>query len=237
MNWRWNYPIVSAAALCLALGLAAPFLAADTKKEPDKRTEIKSKAEKTPSVAAVDFAAVLGIDLQNLKTLGTRIDQARSSTDPVALALTAKELAVAEEVSQKKADPTAAALTEEAVKMVRARNRPAELKALASLVEKEREPLRAQAEKAEKQIQARIDSPGSKGIQEYLIVVNKTPYYVDIRVNYLYEGTIEPGATRKVWVGDGPDDTTVIAGRSAGGSWGPRYVPGAWRNYTWILTP
>jgi hypothetical protein len=212
----------------------------DDKKEDRKTIETKGTKETGP----VDFASALGLGLESLKTLGARVDQARSANDPVCLALAAKELHAAEEVSGKHASVKSADLLKEAVEMAKARNRPDELKVVAKLLgeDKEAKQLMTQAERTTKEIAARAaekGEPKTKGITGDLIVRNRTAYYIDIYVNFTYEGTVPPYETRKTFVGDSPSGTTVLQGKAPGTSytWGPKAVSGNVSDYTWTLTP
>src|SRR5262245_33924106 len=92
------------------MGLIASCLVAQTPKDNAKKSDPKkddkqvvdSKPDKYAPAAAINFKKDLGIPYPTLGTLGTRIDSARRTPDPMALAHAASELAVAEKVSGKK---------------------------------------------------------------------------------------------------------------------------------------
>jgi hypothetical protein len=221
--------------MALASGLV-PVRAADTDKETGKRKAIESKLEKPKRLAGKDFAGDLGVDLENLRTLGARIDQARANADPVCLALLARELAIAENLSKKKTEPTSADLMAEAVKMAKARNRPEELRAVAQLATKDKDDLLAAADKAEKQIQARKEGgAGSKGITGTLYVENHTSQDIKVFVNFRYVGTVPPYTTGRLYVGDSPSETTFLNAETSSGGTAARVVTGSVGQYTWQL--
>ena len=191
------------AGVALALGVAAgggPAAAED--KAPDKKKMIETRATKVELAAAVDFGEALGLDLVSLGSLGSRIDQARMATDPVALALAAKELAVAEEISGKTASIKASDLAKEAVTLATARNRPSELKAVAALTGGEdKTELLALAGKAEAAIKARQDGEKPRGIEGTLYVRNNTRWYIDLYINGVKVGTSYPYNNGSIYVG------------------------------------
>jgi hypothetical protein len=225
-NLFWTRRVAGVALLgSLMLALTAgllPVRGADDKTSA-KRQEVQAKLDKGRSLAGKNFAAALGLDLENLRTLGSRIDQARRNTEPVCLALLAKELAVAEEVAKKKTEPTAAALMQQAVAMAKARNVPAELRAVAQLADKDKDELIAQADKTDKQIEARKGSAG-KGITGYLIVVNRTPNDLRIVVNFRYRGVAEAYSVSRCYVGDSPSSTTYLYAENSRGQSASRTV-------------
>jgi hypothetical protein len=241
-NWSRLPSAKLAGCFLLVTGLLASGLLARAGDEKDAKQgqTIETKAAKRASAAATNFASALGLGLERLQTLGARIDQARRAPDPVALALLAKELAVAEEVAKKQARLKAGDLLKEAVEVAKARNRPEELRVVALLANGDaKDELARQADRADKQIEARKSGERQKGIQNVLHVDNRTGYYITIYVNWIRRGTVGPWGDIYVYVGDSPYDTTVLAGDAEGTPyyWGPKLVSGSVNNYTWTLNP
>ena len=138
----------------ILLAAAVPGTAGEKKGESE--TAGGDKATKYVSGTTIDFCAALELNFSSLCTLGSRIEQCRTtSPDPVGLAACAHELAIAEKVCGKKASLTSAALLEEAIHMARVRYDSSEIKALLHYVKGEKarddlETLGLRAERAEK---------------------------------------------------------------------------------------
>jgi hypothetical protein len=235
--------ILSVGAL---LALLATFgLAEDAKKKDEKpngkSSVIKSKVEPAHRAAAIDFAAVLGLDFDSLSGLGARIDQGRKAADPVGLLNAAQELAAAEKVSGKKAALTAQKLREEAVKLAKLRGHSKELKALSLLVKdgstaKDLDTLAASAAKREA-AEAKALAAGEKARgTTFLKVENYTPITATIYVNGTPVGYVGGNAYYSFYLGK-KYDTVVLEASGVGGHWGPRVIAGYFDNYTWTLTP
>jgi ribosomal protein L13E len=106
----------------------------DVKAPAEKTKKIVTKATVVERAVTINFIEALGLPFESLDTLGIRIDEARKTRDPVALANAAAYLSVAQTVSAKKAKLTADDLMKEAVKMARWRSRSSELKAVALIL-------------------------------------------------------------------------------------------------------
>jgi hypothetical protein len=189
----------------------------------------------------VDFGDSLGLSLQCLRSLGARIDTARSACDPVVLTELARELAAAEEVEGKTADITGKDLMQQATEMARYRNRPEELKVVARLCgdDKVAGDLNAQADKAADAAKTRAREAGSvrtKGIEHMLLVINNTPYDVKIYVNYQEYGWVPRYDSASFYVGDRPYKTTHLYADAVGTPyyWAEDVSEPVW-DYTWIL--
>src|SRR5689334_6602017 len=89
------------------LGLAAVGWAQQSKDSGTRRMMREA-------AATVDFRKALGVPFEGLTTIGARIEQARTASDPVCLAVLATELGVAEKVSGKKASLTSDEVMKEA---------------------------------------------------------------------------------------------------------------------------
>jgi hypothetical protein len=220
--------LLAAACLC---GLAA---------EPKGNT-VEMKLEKGKTAAAPDFATALGLDLENIKSLGRRIDRARNDCDPVALAGCARELAAAEEVSGKKASLTSEALRKQAAEMAKYRNRPQELRLVARILGGDvAEALNELADKADKAAETRAKEKSAgktKGITNVLHVDNHTNYYVMIYVNFEYRGTVVPHGDLFISVGDLPYSTTYLRAHAPAIGQVERTVSYPVDNVTWTLNP
>jgi hypothetical protein len=89
---------------------------------------------KAQSAPAVDFSEELGLSYPSLATLGGRVDSARESEDPVALAVASVELAADEKASGKTDDVKSTDLASEAIELAKERFHPAELKSVAAVL-------------------------------------------------------------------------------------------------------
>jgi len=240
---RWLVRLVVA----LALGLVGRSLADDPKK-PDAKDDkqvIDSKAEKRATATGIDFKKELNLPFQSLGNLGSRIESARRQHDPVGLAHTANELSVAEKVSGKKATLTSTALMKEAAELAQLRREAAELKATLQVAQqvsseetlvknlKESIGIADKLTKEEtRQVQMNEEPTGPRR----LLINNYTPQYVDIWINGFYKMQVPPGQSKwcviehkwnpTVLKAYGNDDTTT---------WGPRYIWGTFKTYTWNL--
>jgi hypothetical protein len=152
-----RFATLFALSACFAVGASVPASNADDKKTDTKAPDAKvakvaTRATVNERALSINFTEALGLHFDSLTTLGIRIEEARKSRDPVALANAARYLATAEAVSEKKAKLTADDLTKEAVEMAKVRKKATELKAVA-LILKDSElakELPALAKKAEK---------------------------------------------------------------------------------------
>jgi hypothetical protein len=223
-------------------GAVFPRAQADDKKDQGQK-QADAKGAKAPHAATVDFSGSLGLSLEGLKSLGERIDKARADADPVSLALAAKELSVAEQVSGKKASITADTLLKEAVDLAKMRSEFAELKAVALLADDaSKKDLTTLAEKVGADIEKRKASEGkpgekTKGIKQYVTVVNHTAWYIDVYVNGRFRGTVDPYDDIEIFVGDRYSDTTVLYAKAPGTDivWGPRGISRGYDTFTWDL--
>ena len=225
---------------CLVTGVVALASMTAVAADKDEKQVVETKATKSVAAASVNFGEALGLDLQGLATLGSRIDQARSAMDPVALILAAKELIVAEEISGKTASIKAADLTKEALDLAKARNRPTELKAVGALTGGEaKTELAALADKAEAEIKSRQGGEKTRGIEGTLFINNNTRWYIDIYINGVQRGTSYPYNSGNVYVGESPVYATTLYGVAPGTSitWGPTVINWRTGNHTWNLNP
>ena len=210
----------------LLLAIASVVAVAEEDKETNaqKATIHKLKREQTERASAIGFNKELGLAFDSLELLGTRIDQARKSPDPVGLANAANELAIAEKVAGRKATLAAAELWNEAVELAERRANSAELKALSYMVSDESaaKKLAKQAviaEKREKELAAVKPGEESKGIGGNLRVVNHSNEIAAVYINGIYAGTLYPGNFFDRYVGL-PWGTTVVEARgNFGGYW------------------
>src|SRR5438309_1291630 len=115
----------------LALASSGPAQGTrNDKPVPEDKQEVRSKATRRAAASSVNFRKELNLPLNSLSTLGSRVDSARRTPDPVALAHAANELAVAEDVSGKTAGVTSKQLLKEAAELAGMRRQEAELKAM-----------------------------------------------------------------------------------------------------------
>lgn len=127
---------------CLILALPPLFVNAApaedaSANEPTEVVRSSLTNDRAPSSAdalTLNFRKELGVALDYLTPLGRQISDARTSPDPVALAIAANNLAVAERIAGKRAGVTADAVLAEAIELAKLRLRAPELTAMALLV-------------------------------------------------------------------------------------------------------
>lgn len=240
---RWMVRV----AVALVFGVVSGSLADDPKK-PDPKDDkqvVDTKAEKRSPATGVDFKKEFNLPFQSLGNLGSRIEASRRAHDPVGLAHTANELAVAEKVSGKKATLTSTALMKEAAELAQLRREAAELKATLHVAEQvASEETLVKNLKDSIAIADKLTKDETKALQmneeptgpRRLVINNYTPQYVDIWVNGFLKMQVPPGQSKwciiehkwnpTVLKAYGNDDTTT---------WGPRYIWGTFKTYTWNL--
>jgi len=174
----------------------------------DEPKASEGERSRGPATSTINFPAVYGLPFEGLTTAGGRIQQARISGDPVCLAMLARELEVAEQVSNKKAPLTSEALMSEAVEMARQRSSVPELKAVALIVPDEaaKKELASTAEKAAAHEQERLSQARSgertRGIQGRLTLKNNSDDFIMVSINGYPKGTLAPQQTATLYVGD-----------------------------------
>lgn len=210
-----------------------------------KATEIESKAEQSTSPATVNFAKDLDLSFPSLVTLGGRIEDARQQADPVALALLARELKVAEDVSGKTTSVKSADLAKEAAEVAKLRFNPQEIKAVAMTIgDKEaKKSLMDVAEKANEyqiaQAKARESGEKTRGITGTLHVDSRVRgSTLTVYVNGYRVGVVGPYGDSYFYIGHQPYDNTYLYARSGCGcyTW-RRTVSGPQGSYHWTLNP
>jgi hypothetical protein len=244
---RQSVALRYAIAVIFALGGACATLESQQPQgEANDQESVDSKAKKAPSASQVDFKAALGLPFSSLGTLGSRIDAARHAHDPVSLAHAANELAVAEKVSGKQATMTSSALLQESAQLAKLRRQAAELEAVsrvADQVSTEQEVVaslkkdiilarqQAEAETASLRRNAQpTDAPRK------IVINNYTAQYVDIWVNGSEKTQVQPGQSTSFTLDHKWNPTTLTAyGNQDNSQWGPRYVWGRFKTYTWNL--
>jgi len=242
--------LLSVTALLGILALVGALLADTPKKDPadpeDKEVVESKKPVKRAPAATVNFRKQLNLPFNTLSTLGPRIDAARHAQDPVALAHASSELAVSEKISGKKADLTSSAVYAEAAELARLRRQAAELQAVLAVsnqVTTEQDniaSMRQQLDLARQQ--AKADTQAYQQFQEptwtprTLVVNNYTPQYLDITVNGVLKGQVEPGMTQVFTIEHRWNPTIIKAyGNMDIDVWGPRTILGRFKKYTWNI--
>lgn len=234
---------VAAVFVAGAVGYA---VAQEKKAEPTAKEEkFESKKEdRKPSccrASLVNFTKELGVPLEYLNTIGTRIATARKTPDPVELALAAQALAVAEGVSGKKASLTSTEVFAEALDLAMKRNVSAELAAVAMVApdQANKDSLTksaAVAKKLEAEEKAKPQGEGSREILESLTVTNETGECVKIYVDGFYVGTVHRGGTKRFGVHTHTHKTEVTAICEDGGEVvGRSYAHGHHHNVSWTV--
>jgi len=245
---RNHLPWVMTLGLFFALG---PVWSAgdDAKQSGDQKNDkkvVESRAQKGARAADIPFRQKLGLPFNSLNTLGSRIDQARRSHDPVALANAANELAVAEKVSGKKASLTSSAVVTEAAELAKLRHQVAELQAVlhvsqqvtaeTNLVTNLKQQIAINQKIARDETNAIRRNENPTGAPRKILVNNYSTQYMDIWVNGFLKMTVPPGASKWCVIEHKWNPTVLKAyGDADGTNWGPRYVWGRFKTYTWNL--
>lgn len=191
--------------------------------------EVKAERINYESAAAIDFGKELKLPFEALSSLGYRIEQSRRAADPVGLASSATELAVAEKVSGKKTSLTADSLWKEALELAKLRNRSLELKALRLMTSdgatgKSLDELADKAAKIEAdEAAASRSGERSRGVRNVLLVQNAFDHPFHIIVNGTHRGIVPPFADGQFFIGHGPTTNTVMEARSP------------WHNFRYIV--
>lgn len=234
-------------ALVLGLCVSGTFLAADKPAKPakgDDKQVVDSKATKRASAKAVNFRKAFNLPYRSLDTLGARIESARRAPDPVALAHAASELAVAEKVSGKKAPLTSAAVLNEAAQLAKLRREAAELRANlevarqlrdeTGVVDELKQALAEAEESTRKEKAAVLAKEEPTGAPRRVLVNNYTTQYIDVYVNGNYKVQLLPGGSKWFVIEHKWNPTVLTAyGNEDETHWGPRYIWGNFKTYTW----
>lgn len=194
------------ALLSLVALLSVRAFADDAKKPDEAAKEVQCKLSKEGKkccarACTVNFRQALGVPFDYLSGLGVRIHDARTSPDPVDLALAAESLAVAEKVSGKKAEVTADEIRKEAIELTKRRNLSAELQAVAAIVsdsalKSDLSKLAATAAKDEEGSKAASDSGEStREIFGTLRVINHSSHCLRIFIDGQFVGEVHAGQT------------------------------------------
>ncbi len=239
-----KFPIVLALLVSVS---TASFRAQDAKKAAaDDEQSVKTNPTKSVPASTVKFRKELNLPYPSLGTLGSRIDAARRSGDPVALAHAASELAVAEKVSGKKASLTSSQVMKESAELASLRRQVAELKAVQNVSEKvliaqeQLDSLKKMIDFAQTQTEADKKALLSKEEPTHaprkIVVNNYSTQFIDIQVNGFLKGQVSPGTTKtftidEMWnpivlKGYGDEDAQM---------WGPVELQGQFKSYTWNL--
>jgi hypothetical protein len=253
-SWKKRLPPAIAGALVVAALLVVAWLqpapAAEAKKEADPKDKdqqvVSSKPTKRPAAGAVPFRKDLKLPFSSLNTLGSRIDAARRAHDPVALAHTASELAVAESVSGAKSSLTSTQVVAEAAELAKLKKQVAEMQAVLKVSEKVantdetismlRDQIAFQKKRAEDDQKAFQASQEPTFTPRKIVVNNYTTQYIDIWVNGNYKMRVAPGLTDICVVEHRINPTTLTAyGDDDNQTWGPRQLWGRFTKYTWNI--
>jgi hypothetical protein len=209
-----------------------------------KAEVIETKAAPQEPASGINFGKALGLSFESLNTLGSRIDQARRTADPVSLANAAQELAVAEQVSGKKASLTSAAVMKEAADLAKMRFDPAELKAVSLIahgdetIAKDLTTACAKAEKAEKERIANAkDGTKTRGIMGQLHADSRVNATIFVYVDGRFVGSMGPFGDIYPYIGQSSWETTHLFARSNDGRTWNRNIHNAVNNYHWVLLP
>jgi len=229
--------------------MAASSGPADEPKKGDKKDDQKvvdSKAQKRTPATAVNFHKELGLSYGSLGTLGSRIETARRSPDPVALAHAASELATAEKVSGKKASLTSQEILKESQELAKLRREISEMKALLHVstqmateettLKDLKDNIDFEQKRAKDESDAILKGMEPTGAPRKVLVNNYTTQIVDLYVNGTLKMQLQPGQSKWCVIEHKWDPTILKAyGSQDEVHWGPRYIWGNFDKYTWNL--
>jgi uncharacterized protein (TIGR03000 family) len=222
------------------------LLQADETDLSEDKEVVTSTVTKRPSVAAINFRKELNLPFATLGTLGSRIGEARRAGDPVALANTANELAVAEKVSGQKAGVTSSTLLQESAELAKLRRQEPELEAVLQvsqqLAAEERgvAQLRQMVAKAKEQAKLEAEALRNNGEIPWqprkLVINNTSTDTLDIYVNGNFKMTVEPGTLQSCVIEHHWNPTILTAyGNQDSDVWGPMPILGKFTKYTWNI--
>ncbi len=231
--------------LTLALLGGGFILAQPPKKDApvgDEKQVIKSTPSKVVPAASIKFRKDLNVSYPSLSTLGSRVDAARRSGDPVALAHAASELNVAESISGKTSSLTSKQLMSESAQLASLRRQNAEMKAV--LKASDQVALADDQNQLLKKLLA-IDNEEKKAIaigQEptdaprKITVNNYSTQYIDVQINGYLRGQVLPGTTRVFTVEQRWNPIVLKGwGDSDETTFGPVVLQGRFSTYTWNI--
>jgi hypothetical protein len=236
--------------MLLGFFVVVPAALPDDPKKDDPASNdqqsVDSKATHKTAASSVNFRKSFNLPYPTLNTLGARIDAARRAPDPVALAHTAGELAVAEHVSGKQAAVTSSAVIKEAAELAKLRRQATELQAVsrvAAQVAGEQDLIAdLRKEIADSQAIAKADVQAFRQNQEptwtprKVLVNNYTTQLLTVYVNGNYKGEIGPGLSQTIVVEHRWNPTVLTAyGDEDIDTWGPRTIWGRFQTYTWNI--
>jgi hypothetical protein len=244
---RRRSTIVPLGLSILVLGLLGSVTQAQIPEaEKEDQQTVTSKAEKQPLAGNIDFRKELGLPFPSLGTLGSRVDAARRAQDPVSLAHAASELNVAESVSGKKASLTSSDLIKESAQLAALKRQATELTAVqrvatqigseTELVTNLKKETALAQEQAKSETAAIRRNEAPTNAPRRVLVNNYTTQYVDVYVNGIMKTQVGPGQS-KWFVIEHKWNPTVLKGygNEDNSSWGPRYIWGTFKTYTWNL--
>lgn len=238
MNLLRGFLVLSALAMMMLIGQT---WAADEKKaEGEKSESFTTPVEKYVSATSIDFAKALDLSAPSVRTIGSRIEEARQAPDPIGLASTARELAAVEAATGKQASLKSSDVMKEAIALAKLRGRSAELKAVAALVSDQAaaEDLQVAAKKAEKaeaEKAARAKNGElSRGICGVLHVNNQTHQHMEIYYNGMNIGCVDGYSTGQFYLNDHNWMFNLEARGDCGG-YARRHVHGQMSHFDWTI--
>lgn len=243
-----RFPLKVVLALLALFLFTAVFPAQEPKKAAPAEDQqvVKSKATKAAPAAAVKFRTEFGLPYASLDTLGSRIDRASRSGDPVALGHAAGELDVAEQVSGKSASLTSKQLMTEAAELANMRKQNAELQAVLTMsrkitvaqnqltsLKKSIDEAQAQAQAAKRSLEKNEEPTHAA---RKVVVNNYTTQYIDVQVNGYLKGQVDPGTTKTFTI-DQMWNPIILKGWGDSDelTYGPVFLQGRFDKYTWNI--
>jgi hypothetical protein len=203
---------------------------------------VDTAPSRIPPASSVKFRKELNLPFPSLNTLGTRIDAARRTADPVTLSNTANELRAAELLSGKTASLTSKQLITEAAELAMLRRQEAEMRAVLNISDQvalEQANVAAlknmlALKQQEKRGFERNEEP--LGLPRKILINNHTDQYIELQVNGHIRGQVQPSSSMTLVI-DQPWNPIVLKGWGDGDdtTFGPVILKGRFSNYTWNI--
>jgi hypothetical protein len=214
--------------------------------EPSDKFTINSKVADAKECVCracnINFYKEFGVPLEYLGSIGQDIHDARLKPDPVSLALCARSLQVAEEVSGKKASVTSDEVMKDAIHLGKLRGVSSELSALVAIASdaatkkelaKEAEAAKVREEEAKQDL---ADGVQTKELIGTLVVCNHSSECVRIYVSGHYAGVVHEGQCRHFHVHDHNYHTELTAYCVEGGELvSTSCAEGHNHHFTWVI--
>lgn len=222
----------------IAVSAMALWTASEVLASKPQRVEASPEQQRW-SQGKIDFSQSLGVGSASLRSLGTRLEEARSSLDPISLAAAACELAAAETASGKAVALTSKEVIDEAVELARLRGRSMELKAVAALAGPAgrllEEDIRKAQEREADRARAAASGEISKGVAVSLRVLNLSSVAADVTCCGRSVGTVASHSSADYTLPDLGRPFYLLSARGDDGRQWTLRLTGQYGSVEWVL--